>query len=1034
MGEATVHNDDLLDRTALKRIEESNKYIAWSIHEFESISRSRYALLMMGDKGIHFHCHKGAERSAMRLLGVLYLFWLVKHPALTDCYSLTDLINFVHNKRTETKRNIIEFSANGIRFNLCALWFHILIENYKYVREYGGIARFVDIIMQDKLDHIVDDIVFFLQILESKNKVERQLLNLPENEGYLQDFAQVFAVVFRHAKEATRQRLLKHLTGNNYLLFNILPRNQVLVFGEEDDGWDQIKSVIESACAEIELVNLLTEYDKPLILDDKYLLNFIRRLYSILSKIRVLNELDIKVSYHLLELLQSTKKLLVDLKDLINGTPDECYKAMFIIEQVIKCTHYGETISLWLTKLDNFIRVFLNQKSVPEIIRQNFASKLHDYLIKPDEINEENLLVAVDYLHAVAKPNIPKEHQFASIIRKILEQINDHASSCELKLQLEKDIKYIIDDCKTKYPLCFFYINLYKTIRTWRTLSENQMGIVLNMVCQIILHEKGFELETKILDLFIKNLDDYLTQPEDESINNNLHWIAHELEALGLMILQSQQPQIIKQQDFACTGWVELLEKAGDPLILLKLAQCKNSTVVRLYEPSKELLYKKLLPKYQSIRIIIMEIEKIDRQLAAKLTTVIDDYFKGNGDLDVLGQILAASTSTPSDIIALFREATKRLPANQDEQLRLMDYVAGKMALITDEILLPPSDLSHVRQILPTEEKPRRYSFNGNVILCLPQYWANCNVKVVGDIHGNLAIVNDIAKFLAADGNNRVICVGDYINRGYMEVWNQLMELEAEYGERLILPRGNHEQAVLEPDNPEFKDARYGDFYWRIIKGNTEQKVFLDENKKQRCVIPLRGDKVTDPATFEKYFQRVVKAMPMGVLLPTGEDGEAILITHGALLAGDQSTISESLFKLLMDKLNLLTIYSYSGADLINAQLQKLLLKAGCKLLICGHSHFNGAFIIQDGFVQINPDTTAGFVITVNSALFSSLPNSMHSTMLLIQKGEIESSPLMGELREAEKFSRLSRELEKGRSDIQRGPTFKRGFNFSVTC
>jgi len=165
--------------------------------------------------------------------------------------------------------------------------------------------------------------------------------------------------------------------------------------------------------------------------------------------------------------------------------------------------------------------------------------------------------------------------------------------------------------------------------------------------------------------------------------------------------------------------------------------------------------------------------------------------------------------------------------------------------------------------------------------------------------------------------------------------------------------------------------------------------------------------------TFEKYFQAVVRAMLMGVLLPT-EDGKAILITHAALLLRDQQ-VPKSLFELLTDKLKLLTVYANFGCELINLQLQKLLLGAGCKLLICGHSHFNGSFIIRDEKVRLELDTTYGFAIVVNSALFSSQPTSQPSSTLLIKPGELISLKPVRAERAAEKETKLLKELEKDR-------------------
>lgn len=70
---------------------------------------------------------------------------------------------------------------------------------------------------------------------------------------------------------------------------------------------------------------------------------------------------------------------------------------------------------------------------------------------------------------------------------------------------------------------------------------------------------------------------------------------------------------------------------------------------------------------------------------------------------------------------------------------------------------------------------------------------------VIGDVHGEVEQL--AAAFASADdGRRTVILVGDYVNRGPSSsgVLDLLCSRRRELGDRLVLLRGNHEQALLD--------------------------------------------------------------------------------------------------------------------------------------------------------------------------------------------------------------------------------------------
>lgn len=72
-------------------------------------------------------------------------------------------------------------------------------------------------------------------------------------------------------------------------------------------------------------------------------------------------------------------------------------------------------------------------------------------------------------------------------------------------------------------------------------------------------------------------------------------------------------------------------------------------------------------------------------------------------------------------------------------------------------------------------------------------------VAVIGDVHGQPDPLQAALGELARSGR-RIVCVGDYVNRGpdSRGVLDLLVQAREELGDRLVLLRGNHEVALLQ--------------------------------------------------------------------------------------------------------------------------------------------------------------------------------------------------------------------------------------------
>lgn len=73
-------------------------------------------------------------------------------------------------------------------------------------------------------------------------------------------------------------------------------------------------------------------------------------------------------------------------------------------------------------------------------------------------------------------------------------------------------------------------------------------------------------------------------------------------------------------------------------------------------------------------------------------------------------------------------------------------------------------------------------------------------VAIVGDVHGNAPALDQAVAWLDKHWDADVVFVGDYVNRGSdpAAVLELLASARSDWGERLVLLRGNHDAALLE--------------------------------------------------------------------------------------------------------------------------------------------------------------------------------------------------------------------------------------------
>jgi phosphopantetheine adenylyltransferase len=587
----------------------------------------------------------------------------------------------------------------------------------------------------------------------------------------------------------------------------------------------------------------------------------------------------------------------------------------------------------------------------------------------------------------------------------------------DAKIALPRELDRVIIAIPDDLSPYLFYLELYRGMQDLNIQGVNS-GQILHIISQKLLVYRG-GLEDVVIARFTEAVRNY------ENID--------EFALLFSMIAQSKTPELLGQA--ARDAWIgakELIPAIECPVLLDRMLRCDRCALLRTHHTQLiENQLATLLPRYKSLALIIQEIGRTNQRVAAQLQTAVEGYFRCPNNIVQTPEDLQAEcngligTNTSSEI-TLFNNAITGLSQlyscrrglytdeteflKQECMLRRMEWAPAI------KCQLRPADLRTVRQLIPQGNEPVIVKFNGNPILCLPPSWAQCNVKVFGDIHGNVGAVQAIREFLEADENNRVICLGDYIDRGdNLGVLAGIAELKARYLDRLVLLRGNHEQAHLTKAHP-FDEALYGDFHSVLIGRKAEQKIRVAEGDSRKCTIPLYGaENVRDPAGLSCSCRVMFQNMPVGCCLRT-QDGRAILLTHGALYTSDTADTSlikggyyavtvpnpQSLFYVLGDLNRLLAIYDYQAFD--RTTLCSQLEAANC-ILVCGHSH---------------ESSKKGFYTLVNSALFNEDGSAPSPCALMIENGEIKDFVRIPVNEQAVKDTSCSKKLESARKNPHR--------------
>ena len=89
-------------------------------------------------------------------------------------------------------------------------------------------------------------------------------------------------------------------------------------------------------------------------------------------------------------------------------------------------------------------------------------------------------------------------------------------------------------------------------------------------------------------------------------------------------------------------------------------------------------------------------------------------------------------------------------------------------------------------------------------------------ILAIGDIHGCLTALTTLLDFVAPTADDRIVALGDYIDRGpdSRAVLDHLIALHA--GGRLVALRGNHEEMMTDAHDPDSKNDR---FMWLACGG-----------------------------------------------------------------------------------------------------------------------------------------------------------------------------------------------------------------------
>lgn len=122
---------------------------------------------------------------------------------------------------------------------------------------------------------------------------------------------------------------------------------------------------------------------------------------------------------------------------------------------------------------------------------------------------------------------------------------------------------------------------------------------------------------------------------------------------------------------------------------------------------------------------------------------------------------------------------------------------------------------------------------------------------VIGDIHGCDAQLNSILNKLRPDpGTDRLILLGDLFDRGpdSREVFQTVKNLQADFGDRFVLLRGNHEDYLLN-DRLSFME----NIVWVRVGKNDTVKSFKRYGEKMEDTIPWLKEHVSLYYKDEKF-------------------------------------------------------------------------------------------------------------------------------------------------------------------------------------
>ncbi|MCK4608587.1 MAG: metallophosphoesterase, partial [Gammaproteobacteria bacterium] len=331
------------------------------------------------------------------------------------------------------------------------------------------------------------------------------------------------------------------------------------------------------------------------------------------------------------------------------------------------------------------------------------------------------------------------------------------------------------------------------------------------------------------------------------------------------------------------------------------------------------------------------------------------------------------------------------------------------------EAIAPDVDIK-ARQLIPDGDKPAIYYFNGNPVMALPSSWADCNIKTFGDVHANVAAVLEVEIWLQADKKNRAICLGDYVDRGdNLGVLTALTDLkvDSKFSSRLLLLRGNHDQATVTPEDARFKDALPGDFWRVLIGGQREQQVLVQKGKAQQCTIALpEADLVVDKQRLDRCSRMLFEQMPVAAFLPIphAQENDVGLLSHGAACSRDDEDPNKlkekNVYQGLMDLGLVLNSYAH-GLRSSAGDLGRILESAGCCLKVCGHSH--GVELCGGTRMPLTEgDGEQARAVVVNSATFAD-----KQAALLLQPGKPPEFVMMRAAKQEDvNYACLYRDLE----------------------